>query len=378
MVISHMDMQAATRFASLSRACRVLVNSRKIYHENLRFAGKTLRAMVATDTLQHHSMTKVNEALKASHCAKCSNFGDLLFLPTCERCRLVCFEHHPYFKLMTLEETKSHGLTDEMLRGVPGVSVCSHLEDWGADLDGNSLVSISPTTVAYQREAIQQVRLDASGLSFGNPTDHANAVGQGESEDRRREKREWFDKVTKRFREFDYVFRGMIFLPRLTEAGTLEQGRFCTGCLSGLHHEVLHLSENETGVSLSGYVSVPGCHFQTARLPAEFLAHFRRCPGARSIGSVTLETSPALLQQISADDAGLVVLGTFATGNPQMLAFRTADGRVRTTVGNLGPMWNGERPEAVPLGYLDPAVRSYFRVRRFDLDGMVSYKYVEE
>ena len=137
-----------------------------------------------------------------------------------------------------------------------------------------------------------------------------------ESEDRRREKREWFDKVAKRFRDFVFVFRGMILLPRLTGAGTLEQGRFCTGCLSGPHHEVLHFSENETGPSLSGYVSVPGCHFQTARLPAEFLAHFRRCPGARSIGSVALEASPALLRQISADDAGLVVLGTFATGNP--------------------------------------------------------------
>ena len=79
MVISHMDMQAATRFASMSRACRALVNSRKIYHENLQFAGKALRAIVTTDTLQHHSMTKVNEVLKASHCAKCSNLGDLLF-----------------------------------------------------------------------------------------------------------------------------------------------------------------------------------------------------------------------------------------------------------------------------------------------------------
>ncbi|OIW27609.1 hypothetical protein CONLIGDRAFT_705427 [Coniochaeta ligniaria NRRL 30616] len=85
-IFEHLDFLSLGHMCAVSRRARSVVDCLLSYRELLEHVPRTLTRLAETGLLQCHSVLQLRQTLHTSRCASClDQFGEYLFLPTCER-----------------------------------------------------------------------------------------------------------------------------------------------------------------------------------------------------------------------------------------------------------------------------------------------------
>lgn len=107
-----LDIASAFRFSHVSRHAREAIASIKQCRLVGKYIAGCLWVFLNTQVAPHVDMVDLYSALTTSSCSFCGQFGDLLSIPTVQRCCLRCFEN---------EAKLQPSFLSELTRGVIGI-----------------------------------------------------------------------------------------------------------------------------------------------------------------------------------------------------------------------------------------------------------------
>lgn len=299
LLLGLLDFQSLSRLSLVSVWSRNIVKSLPAYREMIEYAPRTLIALHAVEMLSLHAACTLQAALRSERCVSCSDYGVLLFLPTCERCCLTCLCENTAFWVVTAGQAARYfGLTSHHIKGLPKLNC----------MEGNYKMACVDRDISERRKLIS-VRLanDLAIEKHGSAKGIENAIarrGRKSMKDpfemRKAERiRERVGKTpTLRLDEEHYIgwlddFGAVasISFPHLhRDKGnrTLEQGLWCRGC-ERVHQR--YMTQQIHPQALSNFVP-EGCDLHSiffykfrnrAMSKAEFLEHIMHCGGAREL-----------------------------------------------------------------------------------------------
>jgi hypothetical protein len=124
MIINLLDVQSASRLARVSVGGNLLVRAHPRYRALTEFAYKALAALVMTGLGAIHTVEKLHNVLRSDKCARCSEFGPFLFLPTAERCCLECTQKTPLNQMALVRDIRKHlGMSESQIQRLPVLRV---------------------------------------------------------------------------------------------------------------------------------------------------------------------------------------------------------------------------------------------------------------
>ncbi|KAI3399349.1 hypothetical protein diail_7304 [Diaporthe ilicicola] len=111
-VCLSLDIASAFSFSQVSRHAREAISSIREFRQIGKYTAGCLWVFLNTQVASHVDILALHSAITTKSCSICDQFGDLLSIPTVERCCLRCFDH----------ETKLRpSYLSELTRGVIGI-----------------------------------------------------------------------------------------------------------------------------------------------------------------------------------------------------------------------------------------------------------------
>jgi hypothetical protein len=91
MIFGQMDLETLTKFRSVSKGARAIIDGLASYKGIITHAPQILRAALSLQTARWTTLNQLDWALMSNVCQECGDFGALLHLLTCERLCHLCF-----------------------------------------------------------------------------------------------------------------------------------------------------------------------------------------------------------------------------------------------------------------------------------------------
>ncbi|EFY98143.1 F-box domain protein [Metarhizium robertsii] len=89
-VFEMLDFQSLLRFSGACRRASILVQTSPVYRDLIEYAHRGLAALAFSGLIGHHPAGALRAALRSQNCFSCGHYGQLLFLPSCQRCCRIC------------------------------------------------------------------------------------------------------------------------------------------------------------------------------------------------------------------------------------------------------------------------------------------------
>ncbi|KID88651.1 F-box domain-containing protein, partial [Metarhizium majus ARSEF 297] len=89
-VFEMLDFQSLLRFSGASRRASTLVQTSPVYRDLIEYAHRGLAALAFSGLISYHPAGALRAALRSQNCFLCGHYGQLLFLPSCQRCCRIC------------------------------------------------------------------------------------------------------------------------------------------------------------------------------------------------------------------------------------------------------------------------------------------------
>lgn len=294
-VLGHLDAQSLVRFSHTSAAAHTVANDSLEYRVVMKHAADTLVALCRLKIAERHSIFDVYGALRSEKCAYCPSFGEVLFLPTCERVCWACMNKNPRCCLMAPTTTrKIFGLTSKQIKQLPALqTIAGHLGARGEKPYPASrrLVSVQDVanaaltrynTIQYFNDQVASRRLGSENardvarfmrpaLQAGNPRQDPLRIP---------------DPVPDPNRVDNYFGMASVNFASVVDLEHVEHGLWCKGCeWLELWYE-LHLP-NPIRPGLVPHGRIPGKFLLDMKFraytKAGLLEHVRGCYGAQQL-----------------------------------------------------------------------------------------------
>jgi hypothetical protein len=121
-VLELLDFQSLSRLSRVSIAGKSIVESVLAYQIFMDYAPHVLTALSRTHLIASHSAKALFRAIISGDCIACGEYGAYLFLPTAERCCLLCLhKNQGLWVIPTATAKDCFNLTSRQLKSIPNM-----------------------------------------------------------------------------------------------------------------------------------------------------------------------------------------------------------------------------------------------------------------
>ncbi|KAK7963502.1 hypothetical protein PG996_008807 [Apiospora saccharicola] len=317
-IVAQMDFLSIVHFSQVCVQANGYVRSCNELRDVLRFVPEAVKALGIIGVLSLHSVATLYDAMRAEECATCGDTGPFLFLPTCQRCCEWCRKYYPSLQLMFRSQAGKYcALTQQETDSLPTVHVRRVWVKQGGGPRSGDAWTIHGQAVVAQTARDRSLSVHGSWLRAKQAV-MARCVGPAArltgqywtKAHRARPRFDWFTseirvgeprQVPRRVTLDNYATMATMPFPTLTEDQTLEDARWCEGCVRTRaqfwDYRYHHFTEIGANIQEAMRASIPKEYRTVAYRPSvvlfglpdrawsreSFERHIRDYPGAQTL-----------------------------------------------------------------------------------------------
>lgn len=168
MILENLDLQSLSLVLQTCLKGKVLVEKLPAYRDLVTYASDIFTALSQMGLIGLHPVNTIYAALKSDRCVACGQYGENLFLPTCQRCCQACHcSNHDFWTIRVDGDTGASevfNLGPEHLQRVPNFSTFGKPDDYGQRRSSRHKTgSTQQRSVYITSKAAMDLGLEANG-----------------------------------------------------------------------------------------------------------------------------------------------------------------------------------------------------------------------